>query len=76
VYILQVISKTTQIIMELLKNFNKICAHISLKIHFLHTYLDFFPINLGATSAKQFERFHQDVMTITKRYHNIGMKTY
>jgi len=75
VYILQVISKTTQI-MELLKNFNKICAYMSLKIHFLHIHLDFFPINLGATSAKRFERFHQDVMTIKKRYHNIGMKTY
>jgi len=61
--------------MELLKNYNEICAPMLLKIHFLHTHIDFFPNNLGATSAKQFKHFHRDVMTIKKRYHNIGMKT-
>jgi len=34
-----------------LKKYNKICAqNTSLKIHFLHSHLDFFPDNLGATS--------------------------
>ena len=38
-------------------------CNMSLKIHFLHSRLDFFPANLanlGAVSDEQCERFHQD----------------
>jgi len=42
---------TSKLFAELLKNYNKICAqNTSLKIHFLHSHLDFFPDNLGAIS--------------------------
>ena len=34
---------------------------MSIKVHFLHSYLDRFPGNLGALSDEQGERFHQDV---------------
>lgn len=40
----------------------------SLKIHFLHSHLDFFPQNLGAVSDEQGERFHQDIITMEQRY--------
>ena len=34
---------------------------MSLKIHFLHFHLNFFPPNLGAVSDEHGERFHQDI---------------
>jgi hypothetical protein len=33
-------------------------VNMSLKIHFLHSHLDFFRENLGSTSNEQGERFH------------------
>ena len=41
---------------------------MSLKIHFLHSHLDFFPDNLGDVSDEQGERFHQDISVIEIRY--------
>jgi len=41
---------------------------MSLKIHFLESHLDSFPENLGEVSDKHGERFHQDIMTMEKRY--------
>ena len=33
---------------------------MSLKIHFLHSYFNLFPLNLAEMSDKHGERFHQD----------------
>ena len=41
---------------------------MSLKMHFLHSHLDFFTSNLGEVSDKQGERFHQDISVIEGRY--------
>ncbi|UYV83539.1 hypothetical protein LAZ67_23001414 [Cordylochernes scorpioides] len=41
---------------------------MSLKIHFLHSHLDFLPDNLGAVSDEHCERFHQDISSMEKRY--------
>ncbi|UYV82366.1 K02A2.6-like [Cordylochernes scorpioides] len=41
---------------------------MSLRIHFLHSHLDFFPDNLGAFSDEHGERFHQDISIMEKRY--------
>jgi len=41
---------------------------MSLKIHFLHSHLDFFLENLDAVSDEQGERFHQDIHLMEKRY--------
>ncbi|KDR09212.1 hypothetical protein L798_01096 [Zootermopsis nevadensis] len=41
---------------------------MSLKIHFLHSHLDFFPGNVGDVSDEQGERFHQDIQTMEERY--------
>ncbi|UYV64609.1 hypothetical protein LAZ67_3001303 [Cordylochernes scorpioides] len=44
---------------------------MSLKIHFLHSHLDFFPDNLGAVSDEHGERFHQAISSMEKRYQGI-----
>jgi len=41
---------------------------MSLKIHFLHSHLDFFPENCDAVSDEHGERFHQDISSMEKRY--------
>ncbi|UYV77336.1 hypothetical protein LAZ67_15000546 [Cordylochernes scorpioides] len=41
---------------------------MSLKIHFLHSHLDFFPDNLGTVSDEHGERFHQYISSMEKRY--------
>ena len=47
-----------RIVVNLLKNYCKMGERMSLKIHFLHFNLNFFPDNLGKTSDKQGERLH------------------
>ena len=41
---------------------------MSLKIHFLHSHLNFFPPNLGAVSDEHGERFYQDITKIESNY--------
>ena len=36
-------------------------CNMSLKVHFLHTYLNYFPYNLGVVSEEQGETFLQDI---------------
>ena len=38
-----------------------------LKMHFVHSHLDFFPPNLGEVSDERGERFHQDNYTCFRR---------
>lgn len=56
------------LVTDLLQSYQNLGCRMSLKIHFLHSHLDFFPKNLGAVSDEQGERFHQDVRTIETRY--------
>ena len=39
-----------------------------IKLHYLHSHLDFFRSNLGHVSEEQGERFHQDIMVMEKRH--------
>ena len=41
---------------------------MSYKMHFLHSYLDYFPSNLGDFSEEQGELFHQDISEMENRY--------
>ena len=43
---------------DMLQNFQKMKVNMSLKIHIMHSHLDFFPENMGAVSDKHGERFH------------------
>ena len=41
---------------------------MNLKLHFLHSHLDYFPENLEDYSEEQGERFHQDISEMESRY--------
>jgi hypothetical protein len=60
--------KFQDIVPELLDSYQDLGCNMSLKIHFLHSHLDFFPDNLGAVSDEHGERFHQDIASMEKRY--------
>ena len=65
-----------QIVDSLLKSYHAMGCNMSLKIHFLHSHLDFFPENLGSVSDEHGERFHQQICAMEKRYQgksSIGM---
>ena len=50
------------------KVYEPLGARMSLKMHFLHSHLDFFPPNRGKVSDEQGERFQQDISVIEGRY--------
>lgn len=41
---------------------------MSLKVHVLHSHLDFFAENLGDVSDEHGERFHQDISVMEKHF--------
>lgn len=57
-----------QLVADMLKNYEKIGAHLSLKMHFLKSHLDFFPDNLGDYSDESGERSHQDMSDMEDRF--------
>ena len=46
-----------QLIQNLVQTYKKLGCRMSLKIHFLHSHLDFFPENLNSVSDEQGETF-------------------
>ncbi|UYV81585.1 hypothetical protein LAZ67_20001601 [Cordylochernes scorpioides] len=56
------------IVNNLLLSYKALVCNMSLKFHFLHSHLDFFPYNLGAVSDEHGERFHHDISCMEKRY--------
>ena len=52
----------------MLRTFHVLGYNMSVKLHFLPSYLDKFPENLGDVSDEQGERFHQDLKTMEERY--------
>ncbi|UYV63735.1 hypothetical protein LAZ67_2005461 [Cordylochernes scorpioides] len=60
------------IVKDLLLSYKALGCNMSLKIHFLHSHLDFFPDNLGAVSDEHGERFHQTISNMEKRYQVIN----
>lgn len=56
------------IVKDMLQSFRRLGCTMSLKVHFLHSHLDYFPENLGSVSEEQGERFHQDIKTMETRY--------
>ena len=52
----------------LMQTYYKRGSRISLKMHYLHSHLDFFRPNLTAVSEDHGERFHQDIQVMRKRY--------
>ena len=53
---------------NMLHNFQEMKVNMSLKIHGMHSHLDFFPENMVAVCDEHGGRFHQDIATIEKRF--------
>ena len=53
---------------KLLKSYKDMGCRMSLKIHFLHSHLNFFLPNLGAVSDEHGEKFHQDITKMESNY--------
>ena len=56
------------VVSNLIESYEKLGCRMSLKLHFLHSHLDFFRDNLGNVSKKRGKRFHQDIQVMQKRY--------
>jgi hypothetical protein len=52
---------------NLLQAHQNLSCNMSLKMHFLHSRLDFSPDNIGHVRYEHGERFHQDIATMEKR---------
>jgi len=57
-----------ELVNNLLQSYQKLGFNMSLKIHFRHSRLGFFPENCGAVSDEYGERFHQDISSMQKIY--------
>src|SRR5215470_1287932 len=57
-----------ELVQNMLAAYERMGARMSLKMHFLHSHLDFFPSNLGAVSDEHGERFHQEIAVMESRY--------
>ena len=56
------------VVQDLLTLYKAMGCNMSLKIHFLESHLDFFPENLGKVCDEHGEIFHQDILSMEKRY--------
>lgn len=61
-------SNYKDVVDEFLNAYHTMDCNMSIKIHYIHSHLDFFPSNLGQFSDEHGERFHQEMMKIEKRY--------
>ena len=57
-----------ELVKKLIKSYKNMGCRMSVKLHFLCSYLDFFQENLGKFSEEHGERFHQDIEPMEKRY--------
>lgn len=57
-----------QVVDNMLLSYQKLGCNMSLKLHLLHSHLDFFPDNCGAVSDEHGERFHQQIAAFERRY--------
>lgn len=57
-----------EIVASLLEHYRSLGCRMSIKLHYLHSHLEFFRPNLGDVSEEHGERFHQDIETMEKRY--------
>ena len=57
-----------ELVEDMLRKYQKLGCNMSLKIHFLHSHLDFFSDNCGMVSDEHGERFHRDIATMEQRY--------
>ena len=56
-----------ELVQDLMDSYKQLGCNISLKMHFLFSHLDFFPLNCGDVSNEHAERFHQDILVMEHR---------
>jgi len=56
------------VVQDLMNAHKAMGCNMSLQIHFLESYLNFFPENLGKVSDEHGERYHHDIMATENRY--------
>ena len=56
------------LVANMLSAFRNLGCNMSVKLHYLYSHIDRFPVNLGAVSDKQGEPFHQDLETMEDCY--------
>jgi len=56
-----------ELVQDLMDSYEQLGCNISLKMHFLFSHLNFFPLNCGDVSDKHGERFHQDISVMEHR---------
>ena len=57
-----------QVVNDPLSHYHDMRCNMSLKVHVLHSHLDFFVENLGDVSDEHGERFHQDISVMEQRF--------
>ena len=57
-----------QLVTVLLQKCHQLGCNMSLKIHFLHSHIDFFHPSCGVVSDEHEERFQQDISVMEQRY--------
>ena len=57
-----------QVVNDLVRHYHDMGCNMSLKVHVLHSHLDFFAENLGDVSDEHGERFHQDISVMEKHF--------
>ena len=57
---------------NLVQSYIAVGCNMSLKVHFLDSNLDFFPVNVGAVSNEHGELSHQDMSYMEKQYQGSG----
>jgi len=62
---------------QLLKSYEKLGCNMSVKVHFIHSHVNYFPENVEAMIEEQGESFHHHIKTIEKiagmlEYEHVG----
>ena len=57
-----------ELVEHMIDSYKNMGCNMSLKIHFLHSLLSFFPLNCDDVSDEHGERFHQHIANMEKRY--------
>ena len=57
-----------ELLQDLVVSYEQPESNMSLKMHFLFSHLNFFPLNCGGVSDEHGKRFHQDISVMERMY--------
>jgi hypothetical protein len=62
------VENDSEIVQELISSYSALGCNMSLKLHILHSNLDFFPEKMEAVLDEHGKRFNQDISQTERRY--------